>query len=134
MKSMCTETLERHNSQWCASPSMRLCSADLVPVPTRPTDVMFVGKSAFVCFSVVLVLFRDPFCALQAVSERDTLWQRDRLGLLRVLGLLACVPTSIFVSATQITHCCAGYMLQEVSGRYSPLQKLRTMGTELQRG
>ena len=27
------------------SPSMRLCSADLVPFPTRPTDVMFVGKS-----------------------------------------------------------------------------------------
>ena len=48
---------------------MRLCSADLVPVPTNPTAVMFVGKSAVVCFSVVLVLFRHPFCALQADSE-----------------------------------------------------------------
>ena len=39
--------------------------------------------------------------------------------------------------ATHIAHSCAshaGYMLQEVSGRHSPSQKSRTMGSELQRG
>ena len=39
--------------------------------------------------------------------------------------------------ATHIAHYCAShvvYMLQEVSGSYSPLQKSRTMGSELQCG
>ena len=116
---------------------MRLCSADLVLVPTSWWTLCGGQQRVSFYWKSCLRLSDGPSEHGSCVGNTTFSHACMATGIFASTFLTVNGPTERGFIATHIAHCCAShavYTMQEVYGSYSPLQKSRTMGSELQRG